>query len=77
MSIVTSPLYQKSVHRLTRLGDQDGVPKLLALNQTVTGQALAMEQSPREGRGESLEKIRMIIGRALGLSEAEGSPPRA
>jgi hypothetical protein len=71
MAIVTSPLYQDLVQRLTRLGDRDGVPMLLSLNQSVTRMVLAMEQAPREGRGEVMEKIRRIIGGALGLSETE------
>lgn len=73
MAIALSPLYQHVVHHLTRLGDEDGAPKLLALNQNVTEQVLAMEQSPREGRGEQLEQIRRTIGKALGLSEAQVS----
>ncbi len=71
MSIITSPIYQRLVHQLTRLGERDGAPKLLALNSSVTGMALAMEQSPREGRGESLDRIRKTIGEALGLSETD------
>lgn len=71
MAIVTSPLYQELVQRLTRLGDRDGVLMLLSLNQSVTRMVLAMEQAPREGRGEVMEKIRRIIGGALGLSETE------
>ena len=73
MAIVTSPFYQSLVQRLIRLGDRDGAPKLLALNLTVTGMVLAMEQSPREGRAEALHQIRCSIGMALGLSEAQVS----
>jgi hypothetical protein len=73
MAIVTSPAYQDAVQRLTRLGDQDGVPTLLTLNRAVTRQVLAMEHAPREGRGEALAQIRSLIGRGLGLSEAERS----
>jgi hypothetical protein len=73
MAIVTSPAYQDAVQRLTRLGDQNGVPTLLTLNRAVTRQVLAMEHAPREGRGEALAQIRSLIGRGLGLSEAERS----
>lgn len=77
-AIVASPIYQRVLQRLIHLGDRDGNPGLLALNQTVTGLALTMEHSPREGRGEKLEQIRRTIGQALGLSEppssAEGGP---
>lgn len=71
MAIVASPLYQGLVQRLILLGNRDGNPKLLELIQTVTGLALAMEHSPREGRGEQLDRIRRTIGMALGLSEAD------
>ncbi len=74
MDLVTSPLYQDLVRRLIRLGDGNGQPKLLALNQAVTRMALVMESAPREGRGEVLDHIRRGIGRALGFSEAEMSP---
>ena len=77
MAIVLSPLYQRLVQRLTHLDDQDGAPKLLALHQTATEQVLAMEQSPREGRGEMLDRIRRTIGAALGLSEEDLSGPRS
>lgn len=77
MAIVLSPLYQRLVQRLTRLDDQNGAPRLLALNQTVTEQILAIEQSPREGRGERLDRIRRSIGAALGLSEEDFSGPRS
>lgn len=71
MAIVLSPLYQRAVDRLTRLDDREGAPSLLALNQTVTELILAMEQSPREGRGGQLERIRTTIGAAVGLSGAQ------
>lgn len=77
MAIVLSPLYQRLVQRLTRLDDQDGAPRLLALNQAVTQQVLVMEQSPREGRGEGLDRVRRSIGGALGLSEEDLSGPRS
>ncbi|MBI2561089.1 MAG: hypothetical protein HYW08_01485 [candidate division NC10 bacterium] len=77
MAIVLSPLYQRLVQRLTRLADQDGAPTLLALTQTVTEQVLAMEQSPREGRGEMLDRIRRSIGGALGPSEEDFSGLRS
>lgn len=73
MATVLSPLYQRVVHHLTRLADGDNGARLLALNGTVTGLVLAMEQSPREGRGEQLVRIRRTIGKALGLSEAQVS----
>jgi len=73
MTFATSPRYQDLVQRLVRLADRDGAMGLLDLNQTVTGQVLAMESSPREGRGEMLAQIRRTIARALGLSEAEAS----
>lgn len=71
MAIVLSSGYQDLVHRLTRLGDADGAPKIVALNQTVTGLVLTMEQSPREERGDDLERVRKVIGGALGLSDGE------
>ncbi len=74
VDLVTSPLYQDLVRRLIRLGDGNGQPKLLALNQAVTRMALVMESAPREGRGEALDHIRRAIGRVLGFSETEMSP---
>lgn len=70
-AIVISPRYQALVGRLTRLGDGNGEPKIVALNRTVTGLVLHMEQSPREGRAEGLERIRRLIGGTLGLSEQD------
>jgi hypothetical protein len=74
VDLVTSPLYQDLVRRLIRLGDGNGQPTLLALNQAVTRMALVMESAPREGRGEALDHIRRAIGRVLGFSETEMSP---
>jgi hypothetical protein len=71
MAIVLSPRYQALVDRLARLGDGDGEPKVVALNRIVTGLVLHMEQSPREGRGAELERIRRVIGKAVGLSEED------
>jgi hypothetical protein len=68
MVLVTSPLYQTMLDRLIRLDAENGAPKIVALNRAVTGLVLEMEQSPREGRAEQLERIRQIIGKALGLS---------
>lgn len=70
MAIVLSPPYQSLVERLTRLGagNGEGEPRIVALNRTVTGLVLDMEQSPREGRGERLDRIRRLIGAALGLT---------
>lgn len=73
IAIVTSPRYQDLVQRLVRLGDRDGTSGLLTLNQTITEQVLAMEDSPREGRAEQVEQVRRTIARTLGLSEAEAS----
>jgi hypothetical protein len=71
MTIVLSPRYQDLVHRLALLGDANGAPRIVALNQTVTSLVLSMEQSPREEREELLEGVRKVIGGALGLSDRE------
>lgn len=73
MTFATSPCYQDLLQRLVRLAGRDGTSGLLHLNQTITGQVLAMESTPREGRGAMLEQVRWTIARALGLSEAEVS----
>jgi len=73
MTFATSPRYQDLLQRLVRLAGRDGTSGLLHLNQTITGQVLAMESSPREGREAMLEQVRWTIARALGLSEAEVS----
>ena len=73
MTIATSPRYQDLLQRLVRLAGRDGTSGLLHLNQTITEQVLAMESSPREGRGAMLEQVRWTIARGLGLSEAEVS----
>jgi len=77
MAIVISPLYQNLVQRLTRLGLQDGEPRIMPLNHAVTGLVLAMEESPRERRGEKLDQIRRLIGETIGLSEQDLAPLRA
>jgi len=71
IAIVISPLYQNLVQRLTRLGEENGEPRIVALNRTVTGRVLAMEESPREGRAEKLDQVRRLIGETLGLSEQD------
>jgi len=73
MTFATSPRYQDLLQRLVRLAGRDGTSGLLQLNQTITAQVLAMESSPREGRGAMLEQVRWTIARGLGLSEAEVS----
>jgi len=76
-AIVVSPGYQDLAQRLTRLGEENGEPRIVALNRTVTGLVLAMEESPREGRAEVLDHIQRLIAEALGLSRQDMAALRA
>jgi hypothetical protein len=77
MANILSPHYQNLVGRLARLGDGDGEPKIVALNRAATRLVLDMEQSPREGRGGKLDRIRWLIGAAVGLTEQDVAALRA
>jgi hypothetical protein len=71
MTILISPRYLNLVQRLTRLGEENGKPKIVTLNHSITRRMLEMEQSPREERAEKLDRIRRLIGETLGLSEQD------
>ena len=77
LALVLSPRYQNLVERLTRLGGENGDPKIVALNHAVTEMVLTMEESPREGRAEKLDQIRRFIGETIGLSEQDLAAPGA
>jgi hypothetical protein len=77
VAIVISPLYQNVVQRLTRLGEENGEPRIMPLNHAVTRLVLAMEESPREGRAEKLDQIRRLVGETIGLSEQDLAAPKA
>ncbi len=71
MTILISPRYLNLVQQLTRLGEENGEPRIVALNHAITRRMLDMEQSPREERAEKLDRIRRLIGETLGLSEQD------